>query len=429
MLLFTIDSESSSIFSDNTYLPEDTILGWNSAIWTERYTDHSSFEIHLPFYNKPSISTRWMREGQLIGELGSDEIMMVETIEKSFSQEQPTIVVKGRSITSIFESRIVLGRHGKHAKMRRSYYKDYAIMAHLWNTAVNDTNYDVAIRNNGSPGYWNSWTSGFRPTSGEVPNSVVTDSTNLVIGRSVPRWTETGQVWDGIQKWLKPWYGFRVIRPRTTPETVPYFRIVTFTPADGSSSEGRQHTEGVYKTSSMRWDLYTARDMSHSVIFDAFGGHFDSPQNLESLADRVTHAWVMSSDNKDRIVLRDGQFSETYRDTGLQKKSHYVDGGSSEEGDGDFYDELGSAGERYLSEHQNKFLFTGQVSPNSPFVFGSSITDNNFSVDYRLGDTVGVLGLDREYRVMQVVEYTRTEDQQGERGFPTLVASEVEWPY
>lgn len=112
MDIFTLKTETN----DNQfsyYVPDRTLTGWSSAIWTERYNDISDFK--LVFKDTPN-SVGLLQvvqpggvgyEPTLLGCNASNEVMMVDTVETKFSIEHgPVIEVSGKSILDILNYRV-----------------------------------------------------------------------------------------------------------------------------------------------------------------------------------------------------------------------------------------------------------------------------------------------------------------------------------
>lgn len=73
------------------------------------------------------------------------------------------------------------------------------------------------------------------------------------------------------------------------------------------------------------------------------------------------------------------------------------------------------AATKFLKEHDEIDMVTADISPSSHF---------NYGKDYGLGDRVWVLGKFGKMQRMVVSEYTRTSDDSGISGYPTLVKYE-----
>jgi hypothetical protein len=66
---------------------------------------------------------------------------------------------------------------------------------------------------------------------------------------------------------------------------------------------------------------------------------------------------------------------------------------------------------RALKRQRRVSMFTGNISPMAPY---------QFKRDYNLGDLVTLYGDYGQVEIMMVNEYIRTEDAEGDRGYPGL---------
>lgn len=89
------------------YTPVAILDQFSSAIWTERFSDCGDFEIEIPA-NSQFLS--YMAVGNLLTLEGSDVVMIVETISLKSEGKAATLTVKGRSLDSVLERRIVWGQ-------------------------------------------------------------------------------------------------------------------------------------------------------------------------------------------------------------------------------------------------------------------------------------------------------------------------------
>ena len=98
--------------------------------------------------------------------------------------------------------------------------------------------------------------------------------------------------------------------------------------------------------------------------------------------------------------------------TGMQRRTLFIDGGDM--GDQDyqtFLNVLVQKAQAELKKHGRIRLFDGAISPVSPFHIGE---------DYNLGDKVTLMAQYGFDQTMIVSEYVRTEDSEGDRGYPGL---------
>ena len=112
MDVFTLKTETNEN-NFEYYVPDTTLTGWTSAIWTERYNDISDFK--LVFKDTPN-SRAIMQlsygggvsyQPTLLGCNTSNEVMIVDTIETKYSIDHgPVIEISGKSILDILNYRV-----------------------------------------------------------------------------------------------------------------------------------------------------------------------------------------------------------------------------------------------------------------------------------------------------------------------------------
>lgn len=92
---------------NSDFTPVAILDEYSSAIWTERFTDCGDFEIEIP---ATAQFLAYMSVGNLLTLDGSDTVMIVESLSLKSEGKAATLKVKGRSIDSILERRVVWGQ-------------------------------------------------------------------------------------------------------------------------------------------------------------------------------------------------------------------------------------------------------------------------------------------------------------------------------
>lgn len=400
--------------------------GYSSIVWTERYISDSEFEMKTPHVSK---TMKDLPEGSLISHRETDEVMMVETHSISKSPEgYPELTIKGVGLSSFVHQRHLEGPYPKKKyKMATTYTTAEAVSLILWNSFVNPSENDVTRK-----GEW------LRDIKDNVPNSVVTDSTTIGGGRK-KRWLEGGQVGPQLVELLTTAeIGFRAIRPDSGPG-----RVVSVTTSD----KGLISYRNVGSIDSLRWDIYNGVNRQHGngtndeVVFNFDAGHLSEDSYLWSIDGYKTMAFVIS----------EGGINKYYRNrasdkllTGLDRRVVWVDGGEldtkpvpdrrkGESADEyadrvdpiraenaaariEFAENLEESGEVALDASDRVLMMDAKIMPDCPYSYG-------VDADYYLGDTVSLLGQYEFDQAMRVAEYVRTEDGEGDRGYPGLVVA------
>lgn len=430
------------------YIPTTIIEGYNSLIWTERFQAAGEFELRS--FDVGGMKQK-LPEGTFVSHLETQEVMLVETHEINMVGEgadaQPEITVKGRSASVILEHRFVEADYQKKRKMRKKYSATAAACVLLYNAIDNSSGADVT-RGDDDPdteGVKNhyDWT-----TKDKVPNIAITEA---VAAEGPTRWwqLEQGMLYPQlIDILIDEDLGIRTMRP-VLPNRVTVFTVKTNLADRGDVL--RTPTDNV---TSLRFEVYSGTDRSvgdNAVQFSYLQGHILSPQYLESTQAHKTAVEIMSGTIEVKDVYREGDGSLS----GWRRKVMSFDAGTPEippepekpaelranasaaqrqqrredmdkwidrhakwknKRDrivADFREEQTKRALRELKKARRVDMFSGDISELSPYVY---------KTHYNLGDTVLLVGDYGKSAKMLVAEYVRTEDTNGDRGLPGLVA-------
>jgi hypothetical protein len=387
-----------------SYLPGPLVEGYSSMIWTERFLEVGDFHLTTPKIEETKLL---IPEGSLITLRDSREVMLVETHNIEVSKEGiPELKVDGRTLESHLDNR-ALGNVYQTPWVAYKQYKTSEISAYLlWNFLVNTTNQDPGL------------VGGIKDPKDAVPGFVVTDSTTIV--EAVKEWSlQEGQVYSQFRDILNLGnLGVRGIRPPGTTGNVMTFDT------SGGGSRGDVSKVSTPNITGFRLDVYNGLDRTRfqsdrePVIFHYDSGDIDEPKYLLSIKDYKTSAVVVSSIGLTEVWPFTGITPPSTPPTGLDRRVLFVDGGT--QGDAtlpDFTASVIQKGMVELAKHNRMILFDGAISPISNYKYGA---------DYFLGDSVSVLAQYGFEAEMVIAEYIRTEDHEGDRGYPTLVLSNQE---
>lgn len=433
----------------SVYMPDLLIEGYISLVWSERFGGESISEFELKTYDLGLAEL--LPEDTLVSHLETEEVMMVETHSEEMEGEGedavPILTIKGKAATAILNHRWVESAYQKKRRMRKKYSSTSAA-AVLINQAV-DNNSGVDItRGDSDPdteGVVNtySWN-----TKDVLPNVAVTE---VVKAEGETRWwqLEQGMLLPQLQKILDSQdLSVRCLRPRVpSPETT----VVTVK----SNLADRGDVVRTKKTdvTQLRFEIYDGVDRTTgagAVKLSLLQGHLDKPTYLRSYAEYKTEMEIMSGE----VQLGDIYQDETQNFSGWKRRSEGFDAGSpeippeptkpDEPGNNatretredyrkaidtyhekmgrwrnkrnniiaDFREEQTKAAKSALKKLRKINMFAGEVSSLSPY---------QYKVDYNLGDTVLLYGKDGKEAKMLVAEYVRTENADGDNGFPGLV--------
>lgn len=393
---------------EDSYLPGPLVEGYTSMIWTERFKENGDFQLVTPKIEETRLL---IPEGSLITLRDSEEVMMVETHDISVDTQAgedgiPELTVTGRTLEVATEKRAVMGTHGEPWTAYKQYTTAQMVSLLLWTYLVDTSGQDP------------SRVGGTHDVDDNVNNFFVTNSST--ISEAVKEWSlQEGVVYTQLRDILNLGkLGVRGIRPPGTTGNVISFDT------SGGGTRGDVSQVSTPNIPGIRLDVYNGLDRTRfqtdrePVIFHYESGHIDSPKYLFSIKDFYNLALVTSTLGVTEVWPETGTTPPSTPPTGLDRRVLFVDGG--QQGDtvlAEFTASVIQKGMVELAKHNRIILFDGAISPVSPYVYKK---------DYFLGDDVSLLaeyGFEAE---MTVAEYVRTEDQEGDRGYPTLILASQE---
>lgn len=433
------------VLGDTTYTPDMMVEGYTSLIWTERFQDPGDFELK-------SFDIKGMKAilpvDTFVSHVETKEVMQVETHEVNMvgegADQQPELTIRGRSVVNILEHRWVESSYQTKRRMRYPYSATSALCVLLVNAIRNGSGADITRGddNPDTPGEGNHypWT-----TLDVLPNIAITEA---VASEGPTRWwhLEQGMLLPQFQKiMVDADLGIRTIRP-VSPNPGLFITV-----SGALANRGTITRTSMPDISQMRFEVYQGFDRSATVQFSQLQGHIDKPTYLSSSRDFKTVVEIMSGYAEVSDVYRPGESTLS----GWQRKVTGMDGGTPEIPAAPvppaplgrnpttaernayhdaldvwrvrnfnwnnrramlvqyFRNEQTAAAQRVLKEMRRVDMFAGDISDLSPY---------KYKTHYDLGDTVMLHGDYGQSAKMFVSEYVRTEDTNGDRGFPGLVA-------
>jgi Siphovirus ReqiPepy6 Gp37-like protein len=385
-----------------TYLPNSLVEGYSSMIWTERYVDNGEFQMKTP---NVAAAMSLLPELTPITLRDSNEVMFVETHSIDVDDKgDKELTITGRTFETFLENRVMVAAvYNTQWATLQAYMTCDFVMFLLWNNLVNSTGEDP------------SRAATTQDALTAVPGVVITDSTTITdVAKNW--WIDEGGVYQPIRDILAlGGLGIRNIRPSTPGATA---KVTTFD-TTRTASRGAISKVSTPNISQLRVDAYNGFDRRRTqavippVIFHYDSGHIDSPKYLFSSKDLKNQAKISASFGNVDVWLATGTVPPTPNPTGLARRVMFIDGGDiGTQVYATFLASIVQKAQIELVKNLRQVLFDGAISPISPYKYG---------VDYLLGDKVTLLA---EYGMelsMLVSEYVRTEDQAGDRGYPTLI--------
>jgi hypothetical protein len=430
-----------------SYLPADSgalIDGYTSLIWTERYLEPGDFQLKT---HQVSKTLNLLPEMTFVTHRETREVMMVEDHQIIIGPDGPELTVTGRTLDAFLDNRHIEGPYNKKYKMLQTYTCAQAAAVIIWNAIVNDTNEDLTREG-----------TQFQTIKGAIDNIAISDSTITEPGDRQRRWLKQGPLYPTVLKFLnKDDLGIRIMRPQTTDA-----KILTVDKV--GADRGLLIKTDTTTVNKLRFDIYEGRDKTDGpldtrVVFSYDSGHIDNPDYLFSIKDMKTSIEIMSEFGgadvfqneaaaaltgwNRRVMTFDGgtldipaeperpehpdeprsnatqatidayrDAMDTYRDNlDLWREDHNDWRDNRANLINEFLADNQEEAKREIKKHKRVHQFNGVISPLAPY---------KYNKNYRLGDKV-TLQADYGYKqTMIVIEHTRTEDKEGDRGFPGL---------
>ena len=363
MELFRFNTGASG---DPTVLEQgEAINRVKSVRWSERYMEPGEFEITAQL---SSGLRDFLPIGTFISHNNTLEVMIVENHEiKESEEEDPIVVITGRSLEVYLENRIV----GAHLARASSTFTEYELAAaNSWTQAVKLINDHIV-----SP----------PANANDVFGNVVAVTDITGTGTSAARVIKRGNVHQRLMELLEvDNIGVRTERRNTFP--------------------GGDDTRTLMK-------IHKGENKAASVIFSWKAG------------DLASADYLFSNKKLKNSALVQGRYVNTVVDTGPIKHDRRMMIVDADDIDGN----LGSAPTgATLTAVINKMIVRGQQELKAQKQITISRADisnlnrYNYREDYYVGDLITLDGNWGQIAVMRVSEYAEIEDETGESGHPTL---------
>lgn len=393
----------------NRYERNIVIDDFVSATWTERFIEAGEVEILLPAVHE---HLKFLAPGNLLGCQGSREVMLVE----SRSIEGGLVKANGKTLEAFFNER---------------YIPDKRIMGEVTMVARGGDILKSIVD------YMQTWPSAADNNFGNFSHFAEYQSNNIIDLQIAPPdpdetgkiWTEiipAGPVYDTLVSLAKKYkIGQSVVWTRMSPE-----EIALNTLDDADHRFVYTTYQGVDRTAGSENDL---------VIFSPDLDNFSNANQLLSIAGSKNYVvvippewifkvqlaypalvdpwnWVMWNypDNENNIF---GYRYTTIDCTDLTPEKLGIPDNPPTSADyipglEKMFRIMRARQEKALIENKRTKIVDGEVTPNNPYVYKK---------DYNLGDLVEVQGEFGDPLNGVVTEYIRSQDETGERHYPTIV--------
>lgn len=388
-----------------TYQPDVLIEDYTSLIWTERYAEAGTLELHT--YD--IAATRAILPiDSLVSLRDSNEVVLIEDhLIKEDEDGNKELTITGRTIDSFLEQRIFQGPAGVTQQSPRNYTCAQAAAGILWNYFNNNSanHYDLFAKNTDG-------TSAQLTGDENLLNLSITDSSTT---------TDAAQAWFFDPGYVYPKFldilaegglGVRNVRPSGFAAPV-----VSITVTSAYSSSGAYAKTAKTNLTTLTMDIYNGKNRSLSQSVNKQVVFYSS---LEGISGAQYLFTKKNFKNHGNYAIKD-QFQTGYYPApndilsgGFYMRSLFVDLGNTDISTTSSYAAASQATKAAVRKTQKQIFFDGEITPQAPY---------KYNVDYGLGDTITLVG---EYGIqqdMQVTEFVRTQDSDGERGYPTLTSN------
>ena len=368
---------------DSQFRRQLPIEGFQSFIWTERYSAYGDFQI----VTKSTHDNRTLLADQtFIGKAGSTYVMKIDTVtDATDTSGVRNITVTGKSLEALLDDRLA---------------------------AVVTTTTDTTVTPNVTTTTLTDW------ISTGTPGAIARDLFNRVCVEGVL------DVHDSI-----PHYTFGTLLPAgnlaETSDTItldapPASLYSTLTQLCNTYSLGFRLVRNgdlgeIYFEVYVGNDLSSGQSVKPAVIFETTLNNLDKPTFLTSSAILKNVAYVYATNGYEIVYspTYDTSSSGTARRVMIINSSNSLPAGSA------LTTALQQEGLIALAAQRQVYSFDGELPPSVPYVYGQ---------DYGLGDLVEERNEDGYIAMMLVTEQIFSSDTTGEKSYPTLAVSQVLTP-
>lgn len=363
---------------DRNFHKVDIIDGFTSCIWTERYYGDSAVELVVP---PTSEMIQKLPEGIFLGLEGSDEIMIIETV----NIKDGNLKASGISILPWTNNRFV---RTSAAHEDRYWYLSGGTAGWILQAII----YFMCMEN--SP-----------YLDGTINIGISNPEQFIVPGLAVSDWDKSGpNISVGVP------FGPVYDAMREIATTYEVGMQITLDMVDEDSYLlGFRSYRGLDRTST--------QTENRPVRFSPQMESFTDIEELRSIAALKTHAYAFAPSNPDGLATTPGVSMLTGADyTGFDLRAMLVFaddvttdmvGGSA----ANLLNVLNSRANDAIANNRFIVAVDGEIVPTSQFKYG---------IHYYMGDIIEVQGHSGIIQTARVTEYIRTQDAAGEKAYPAV---------
>jgi hypothetical protein len=363
------------------FLKQQVVDGFNSLIWTERYYGDSDIELVVPI---SSWALRNLPLGTFVGLSGSTEVMILESV----NIENGALKYTGISLLQWLNNRFVRTTN-KHAD--KYWYINNQVPGQILWTIV----YNMCCQ--GSPYLAGSIATGIaNPSRLVIPGLKLADydKSGVKINVGVP----FGPVYDALKELATTYF--------------VGMRILILSATDTAYSLGFQSYKGLDRTSSQA--------INAAVRFSPQMDSFTGIKELQSIAALKTSAYVFAPSDPNGLAgtsapgVANLTPSSDYAGFDLRALLVFADDITTDNGittTANLKKVLDARASDALKANTIVKTVDGEIVQEAQFQYGK---------DYSLGDIIEVQGNTGVINTARITEYIRSQDNQGERAYPTV---------
>lgn len=355
-------------------LRRDTVIeGFESFLWTERYSDVGDFQIVTKStYNSRQLLTT----GTWIAMKGSPRVMIIDTVVDETAEDGTrNLTITGKSLEALFADRVAFS-----AVVDTTTIPNWTLTDTPGNI-VRTMFQDICVTGLIDP----HDTIPFYTPGTLIGSGNISEESSIITVAALP-----DTLLNTIKKICDTYnLGFRLIR----------------------NGEAGQIFFEVYTGS----DRTSAQQILSPVIFDPNLDNLDKPMVLTSTAAVKTVAYVFAQNGSAIVYAVNADINAV----GTNRRVLLINSNNTAPAGEELDAALQGEGLLALANQRTVYQFDGELTPRIPYVYG---------VDYNLGDLVEERNSDGYGNFMVVTEQIFSSDDSGERSYPTLTLREVITP-
>jgi Siphovirus ReqiPepy6 Gp37-like protein len=363
---------------DRNFVKQEEIGTFISGIWTDRYYGNSEVELIVP---ATLDMIQKLPEGTFLGEVGSDEPMIIETAD--IDDEKGILKLTGITLLEWMNNRFIRASAAPEDK--------------YWSPGVNTVGWYLwAIL------YY--WCVGGPYLNGSIPTGIPNPSRFMIRNINVRGYDQANTSVNIAVPYGPVYDAMRDI-------ATTYQIGMKITLGDG---------DRLYFLAYKGADRTSRQDVNNIVRFSEDMGTLSKIKELRSIKNLKTIVYSFCPSNPDDLFTSAGSadLSTGARGFDLRALMTFEEDITTDQVGGSsavLVDILNQRAAKALDEHRYVKTVDGEIVPDFQF---------KYETDYNLGDLIEVEGRSGVVQISRVTEYIRAHDAAGEKGYPTVAMLE-----